>query len=74
MRLISREILKKPRRIWGLFALAATFSSIALLIDGFLQHHLPEPVRIVSATIGTATLLAAIACLLAYMAYDRLNS
>ena len=47
---------------------------LALLIDGFLQHHLPEPVRVVAATIGTVTLLSAIVCLLAYMAYDRLNS
>ena len=74
MRWIRREILKKPRRIWGLFALAAAFSSMALIIDGFAQHQLPEPVRIVSQTTGTVVLLSAIVCLLVYMVYDRLNS
>jgi len=66
--------LKKPRRIWGLFALAAAFSSMALIIDRFAQHHLPEPVRVVSQTTGTVVLLSAIVCLLVYMVYDRLNS
>ena len=74
MRWIKREILEKPRRIWGLFALAAAFSSMAVLIDRFTQHHLPESARIVSQTIGTVTLLSAIVFLVAYMVYDRLNS
>jgi len=47
---------------------------MALLIDRFLQHHLPEPVRVASRTIGTVTLLSAIVCLLVYMVHDRLNS
>jgi hypothetical protein len=44
MRWIKEEILKKPRRIWGLFAVAAAFSSISLIVRP-AQFVEPRPVK-----------------------------
>ncbi len=73
MEWMSREVLKSPRRVWGLLTLTSAASAIGLLLNGFVQNHLPDVIKIVCQVTGTLAFVCAILCFLAYSFYGRLR-
>lgn len=74
MEWVRQEVLKAPRRVWGILTFTSAGAAVGLLLNGFVQPSLPDLLKTVCQVTGTLALLSAILCFLAYRFYGRLRS